>query len=157
MDTENISTIETEVDELHELSFRIGALYRRRMEEDLDRFNLTAPQFVALRCIHSVQQGGKPLTLSDLAAAAHQHAPTMTGIVDRLEERGLVRRERSTLDRRSQHVTLTPAGEEILKEYQRIKREQVKLFLESLAVEERQVLLRLLRAYADSMGEVRRK
>lgn len=38
---------------------------------------------------------------------------TVTGLVDKLEEKDLVRRERSVEDRRIINITLTPKGEEI--------------------------------------------
>lgn len=47
----------------------------------------------------------------DLAAALGTDRATMMGLVDRLEERELVRRRPSTIDRRRQELALTPAGE----------------------------------------------
>jgi DNA-binding MarR family transcriptional regulator len=79
----------------------------------------------------SVQNGDHDLTLSqyallspltdrtaarvrELAADAGITAPTATRILDALERRGLVRRERSREDRRGVTVTLTDAGRESL-------------------------------------------
>ena len=41
-------------------------------------------------------------------------APGVASWIDRLEERGLVRRERSIADRRAQHVRLTRKGAELV-------------------------------------------
>jgi DNA-binding MarR family transcriptional regulator len=51
-----------------------------------------------------------PLTLGRLAAVERVRPPSVTKIVDRLEELGLVRREVDPTDRRSSLVHLTPEG-----------------------------------------------
>ncbi len=52
----------------------------------------------------------------DLAATLGTDRATMMAMVDRLESRGLLRRERSEADRRRQHLHLTEAGEAVLAE-----------------------------------------
>jgi MarR family transcriptional regulator, lower aerobic nicotinate degradation pathway regulator len=54
------------------------------------------------------------LSLNDLAARTMTHKSSVSVVVTRLVERGLVRRRRSTADGRSIVVTLTPAGERAL-------------------------------------------
>ena len=54
--------------------------------------NITSPQLVALMAI--AQLG--PSTLKSIGRAIHLSPSTVVGIVDRLEEKGLVRRERDT-------------------------------------------------------------
>jgi DNA-binding MarR family transcriptional regulator len=55
-----------------------------------------------------------PLTPSELALRERIQRPTVTRIVARLEEAGLVQRTRDTQDGRSSLVALTPAGRELL-------------------------------------------
>ena len=50
-----------------------------------------------------------------VAAALGMDRATMMSITDRLEERGLVIRKRSTVDRRRQELYLTPAGQNTLR------------------------------------------
>ena len=52
-----------------------------------------------------------PTAMHDLAAFSHRTRPTTTVLVDKLEQMGLVRRERSDDDARSTVVALTDAGE----------------------------------------------
>ena len=54
------------------------------------------------------------LSLNDLAARTMTHKSSVSVVVSRLVERGLVRRRRSTADARSIVVTLTPAGRRAL-------------------------------------------
>jgi MarR family transcriptional regulator, lower aerobic nicotinate degradation pathway regulator len=49
-------------------------------------------------------------TIKELAGFLQVDKSSMTGLVDRAEERGLVERVSSTVDRRSVQVTITPAG-----------------------------------------------
>jgi len=67
---------------------------------------ITAPQLVTLLWV--VESGSS--TASDIAKQIHLSNSTVVGILDRLEAKGLVRRERSTLDRRLVHVCATESG-----------------------------------------------
>ena len=51
-----------------------------------------------------------PLSPKRLAQALALSAPNLTMLLDRLQDRGLLRRERSQVDRRSQNVVLTDEG-----------------------------------------------
>lgn len=70
--------------------------------------NLTASQGKAL----TVLRRG-PAAMRALADTLTCDASNMTGIVDRLEKRGLVRREASASDRRVKNVVLTAEGERV--------------------------------------------
>ncbi|THV33436.1 MarR family transcriptional regulator [Glycomyces buryatensis] len=69
-------------------------------------------QDVDLDCLDIVSREG-PLTPSALARKAGLHPATTTGVIDRLEKAGWVRRERVPTDRRAVHITFIPdrAGE----------------------------------------------
>ncbi len=63
------------------------------------------------------------LSISGLAELLGLGLPNVTGLVDRLEERGLVERHRDPDDRRVVHVTLTPAGCRIPDEMEGLQRD----------------------------------
>jgi len=75
----------------------------------VERIGLTAPQRLAVRFIgrHS------GVTLGQLAELLHLHAGTVTGVVRRLEELGLVVQTRSREDTRRRHLTLTAKGRQV--------------------------------------------
>ena len=54
---------------------------------------------------------GRPRSVGELAAATGQRSSTLTGVLDRLEERRLVRRRVNPADRRSFTIALTAGGE----------------------------------------------
>ncbi|RKX74149.1 MAG: MarR family transcriptional regulator [Spirochaetes bacterium] len=71
-----------------------------------ENYNITVPQLVCLREIY--ERG--PISLSDLTKSIFLNNSTVTGIVDRLEKQGLVRRTRTSRDRRQIHIEITDAG-----------------------------------------------
>lgn len=78
----------------------------------MQRCGLTGPQLIVL----SRLAGGPPRTVGDLARAISLSQATLTGILDRLEARGLVVRIRDTVDKRRVSVSLTESGQALLAE-----------------------------------------
>jgi len=72
---------------------------------------LTAPQILLLQTIRDKGQ----TTIGDLANQISLSQATVTTILDRLEKRALVYRERSEQDKRKVHAYLTDVGIETLK------------------------------------------
>jgi DNA-binding MarR family transcriptional regulator len=73
--------------------------------------SLTAPQIVSLIAIYHQEA----LTLADLAEQVHLSSSTMVGIIDRLEAKNLVVRERSKTDRRQVLIHITDEGRKMAK------------------------------------------
>ena len=71
-----------------------------------DRF-YDLPQFEVL-CQLDRRRG--PVVMSRLSERLKVTSSNLTGVVDRLERKGLVQRFRSKEDRRVQHIEMTPAG-----------------------------------------------
>jgi MarR family transcriptional regulator, organic hydroperoxide resistance regulator len=69
-------------------------------------FKLSPPQVMALRMLDPEQ----PMPMSELAGALRCDNSNVTGIVDRLEDRGLVERRSATHDRRVKMLTVTDDG-----------------------------------------------
>jgi MarR family transcriptional regulator, temperature-dependent positive regulator of motility len=74
-------------------------------------FELTSVQFAALDVI--AEQPG--IDQASLAAAISFDRATIGGVVDRLESKGLVRREVSIEDRRARQLSLSPEGKKLLR------------------------------------------
>jgi len=72
---------------------------------------VTAPQLLLLQAIQS--RAGA--TVGELAAQISLSQATVSTILDRLEKRELIYRERSTLDKRKVHAHLTLTGVEVLR------------------------------------------
>jgi len=74
-----------------------------------DDFGLSPAQCHVLHLI----EPDRPLPMRKLAETMACDASNVTGLVDRLEERGLVQRRPSEEDRRVKELRLTPAGERL--------------------------------------------
>lgn len=74
-------------------------------EQDND---LSIRQLSALQYID-----GTETTLGDVARSLNVTPAVVTGLIDRLERRGYVRRVASQFDRRRVHIELTTAGEDV--------------------------------------------
>ncbi|WP_459945972.1 MarR family winged helix-turn-helix transcriptional regulator [Desulfocastanea catecholica] len=71
---------------------------------------ITGPQ---LGCLLAVMESG-PITSARLAEKVYLSPSTIVGIIDRLEEKNLVQRNRDSKDRRLIHICITPAGEQLV-------------------------------------------
>lgn len=87
-----------------QLQNRLGRLFRE--------YGLTPSQYNVLRILRGE---GKPLPSLEIAERTIQVVPAITGLIDRLEKQELVRRERSTEDRRVVYVEITSKAKQILK------------------------------------------
>src|SRR5437899_12945293 len=75
----------------------------------LAELHLTLPQAMLLR------QLGDAMPMNEAAGKLHCDPSNVTGIVDRLEARGLIERRHLTKDRRVKHLALTPEGRHLRK------------------------------------------
>ncbi|GGH74081.1 DNA-binding MarR family transcriptional regulator [Pullulanibacillus pueri] len=73
---------------------------------------LTYDQQFALRHIHK----RKTTTSSELAQFLNVNKSAITALIRRLEEKGLIKRERQSLDRRIVHLSLTTKGVQLFDE-----------------------------------------
>ncbi|MCP4980633.1 MAG: MarR family transcriptional regulator [Gammaproteobacteria bacterium] len=78
--------------------------------DDCARFNLTPLQFVVLQTL--AKNGAQDQVTLGGATAMDRSSTTL--VVSKLEQRGLLRRERSTRDQRSKIVNITTAGKKLL-------------------------------------------
>ncbi len=76
-----------------------------------ERYGITVPQLITLREIY--EHG--PISFSELTWIVSLNNSTVTGIVDRLERHNLVKRTRTSQDRRRIDIVITDEGVEFLK------------------------------------------
>jgi MarR family multiple antibiotic resistance transcriptional regulator len=79
-------------------------------DTELEPFGVTGAQFEVLKNI--ARNHGE--TAASLCRALHHDTGSMTRMLDRLQEKGLVSRERGTSDRRVVHLRLTHSGQRLI-------------------------------------------
>lgn len=80
------------------------------LDAELERFGLNGMQFAVLKHLANGDAG----TAADLCRVMYYDGGSMTRVVDRLEERGLLRRERCREDRRVVYLRVAPNGRALL-------------------------------------------
>ena len=78
-----------------------------------ERWDLSPSQFNVLNLLRFNPAG---LSQTDLSRQLIMHRSNLTGLVDRLEKRGLVARREVAADRRAYSVVLTAAGSRLLRD-----------------------------------------
>lgn len=120
---------------------RTNELFQHRFGQLLRGYGLTHPQYNILRILRGA---GRELPSLEIAERMISVVPAITNLLDKLEKRGLVRRERCESDRRVWHVHLTPNGAELLKELDEPNLAMHKKLVGHLETAERTQLLALL-------------
>lgn len=81
-------------------------------DETFGQAGLSAQQYNALRLLRAAHPGSMPTLV--LGSRLISRAPDMTRLLDRLEERGLLSRQRRDENRRVVEVQITPQGIKLL-------------------------------------------
>gem|GEM_PF-189452 len=112
---------------------------------------LVAGSEVTVNEVHTLDAIGKsePCTVSELASAMMVTVSTMTITINRLEKKGLVKRERSGDDRRVVRVYLTDKGRSLSYVHRRFHRRMVKAVSEQLTIDEIGVLSKAMENLKD--------
>ncbi|MDI1461970.1 MarR family transcriptional regulator [Catellatospora sp. KI3] len=110
----------------------------RRLRQERPLGDLTVTQLSALT---SLRIGGA-LTPRELSEAERVQPPTMTKIVAKLEDRGLISRAPHPTDGRQVLLSLSPEGIAVLDRYQRVRDEWLADRLAGLAPDERDTVER---------------
>jgi len=135
------------VDSLAQISFLVQGMLERRAGED--DFSL-----IQMRLL-GVLRDRRP-TINELARLLALDKSSVSGLVDRAERRGLVRRGPSPVDGRSVLVSLTREGRALARQVARRFTADIDLLLEPLSPPERArlttLLSRLLVAHAAKRG-----
>lgn len=133
---------DADVQRLHQLL--VGLARRGSLRDPIAatcaRLDLSAPQ---VHLLLSLAHDG-PLTMGVLARRVAVTEKTVTGLVDRLERDGLVRRTRDDADRRVVHVRLTREGAAVARRLDAGLNEKLALLLGLLDADDRRHLFHVI-------------
>lgn len=111
-----------------------------------ERRKLTKPQLITLNCM----MRKKGCTMSALSQLTGMALSALTGIIDRLSAKGLVRRERNGEDRRVVKVLATEKGAAIAHEYHQAYLQCINQVFSRIEPVEREALVSLIEKIAGS-------
>jgi len=87
---------------------------KSRLDEVVAPFGLTSNQYTALTVLHR----NPGITAARLARNSFVRIQSMAQLVEVLESRGLIRRERDVYNKRQNLISITEAGEQVLEALQ---------------------------------------
>jgi DNA-binding MarR family transcriptional regulator len=113
---------------------RTADLLRRALTQVVEPHGIALQQYNVLRILRGAGTEGLP-TL-EIATRMIEHAPGVTRLLDRLQAKALVRRERSTEDRRQIRCWITPEGLSLLDRLEDAMKAGARSFMAPLAASE---------------------
>jgi DNA-binding MarR family transcriptional regulator len=126
------------------------AVFHAEMEEA--GFDLTPVQYAALVAI-AAHPGMDQATLAGTIA---YDRTTITGVIDRLAQKGLVVRTPSPRDRRAHELSITAAGDKMLRQVEPAVQAAQRSMMRGLTAAEGKELMRLMRKAIDAGNELSR-
>lgn len=121
---------------------RTADVIKRRAGEVMRSRGITLQQYNVLRILRG--SAPDPLPTLEIADRMIERTPGVTRLLDRLDTKGWVRRERCPDDRRIVHCWISPAGLDLLAEMDGVIEEADREALGDLSPDEAEALSRLL-------------
>lgn len=110
----------------------------------VDMCGLTPPQLNALNALYEMAQQGIDPSQRMLEKRMYLTNPTVTGILNRLEAKGMIERRRDESDARVRRIRLTPLGVQCRMQVDGKLDDREERLLAPLSVREREQLMKLL-------------
>ena len=127
-------------------------LAKERLDARLTQYDVTPAQ---IHVLHYLHHHDNQALQGDVTAHLKVKPSTANGILDRMEEKGLLRRTISETDGRKRLITLTEKGASLQTECRQLFFETEELMLGSLTEEEQVLLFGLLRRVINNLEEDR--
>jgi len=137
------------IDELRRFIEMLSSRFKQTEELFASKLEVSERELALLRTL--VEEG--PMITKALGGRFGVPVSTMTGLVDRMEKKGLVRRLRGRRDRRAIELEATPAGALALKEHARGLEAVARGILEALPERDQDALITILRRVALRIAE----
>ncbi len=131
---------------------RAKAAIRRSVHHELRERGLTGTQLDILRVL--ADSGSDGVKLNDVSQRLFVTPGNVTGLIDRLEEAGYLKRAPHPEDRRVTLAMLTPAGRELFEQIYPAHGDRVRHLMSALTLQEQTLLADLLTRLADRATEM---
>ena len=153
MRTLSADALKQDLDQIVETIIYLVTESRRLSRDESSRYGVTPTQLSVLKLLHEIGD----LRLGDLSRRIQAQNSTVTGIVDRMEEAGLVGRERDAEDRRAWKIVLTARGRQVAQRADVRPWDTLRAALEALPRADKRKLIEILRQVAQEVARAVRK
>lgn len=128
---------------------QIHIAFETRCHKNLQRYNLTPSQMDILLYLKKHQED--TLTQRDLETGLTLKNPTVTGLLNRLEEKGFITREQNLNDKRSKFIKMTDKAERVLEDGYLYVQELDAKMLNGISEEEQEQLFKHIYKILDNL------
>lgn len=133
----------------------INEKIKQHFNDQLKNNNLTLSQFWVLKYLQ--QHDRQKVSQKELAEAVQVTHPTMIGLIDRLEEKGMVLRDIDENDRRFRYIRLTDKGKQYLKESKQNAEAMDIALVKNFSSDEVEILKSLLDRVYENISDIERR
>jgi DNA-binding MarR family transcriptional regulator len=141
-------SLKRDLDQIVESIIYLVTESRRLSRDQSAQYGVTPTQLSVLKLLHEIGD----LRLGDLSRRISAQNSTVTGIVDRMEEAGLVVRSRGADDRRVWNIALTARGRQVAERADVRPWQTLRGALEALPRADKRKLIEILRRVADNVA-----
>ncbi|MBM4152096.1 MAG: MarR family transcriptional regulator [Kiritimatiellaceae bacterium] len=135
-----MTSLNTFADEMQRIMpFFMGAMLRRERNA-ISQGIITVPQFLGLSFLRTTPEA----TVKDFAATLGLKLSSASGLLDRMEKQGLLKRTHSTEDRRVVNLTLTAKGKKMVDQIMQQKRNSIAEIYSVFSPQERETYLTMM-------------
>ncbi|OLS40043.1 MarR family winged helix-turn-helix transcriptional regulator [Bacillus sp. MRMR6] len=135
------------MDNIGYLLMKVSKDLRYALTEELKVFNLTASQWAVLKRLEMEEEHNSSLLLRtavEIAAKLDFDKPTMSGIVNRLVEKGMIKKERHPVDKRVFILSLSSEAKSLIPTLESASNRVMNESLVHFSIEEKELFLTLL-------------
>jgi len=140
--------LKKDLDHIVETMIYLFTESRRLSREESSRYGITPTQLSVLKLLHEIGD----LRLGDLSRRIQALNSTVTGIVDRMEDSGLVLRARDSDDRRAWKIGLTARGRQVAERAEVRPWQTLRAALDGLPRADKRKLVEILRQVAHNVA-----
>ncbi|MEH7110423.1 MarR family winged helix-turn-helix transcriptional regulator [Bacillus sp. JJ1764] len=129
------------------LIMKVSKELRYTLTKELAIYDLTASQWAVLKRLEMLEGDSSSIhlrTAVEIASMLDFDKPTMSGIVNRLCEKGMMVKEKHPNDKRSSILFLTSKAKELIPKLEMVSNGVMEASLKRFSIEERDVFLQLL-------------
>jgi DNA-binding MarR family transcriptional regulator len=141
------------------LLMKVSKELRYNLTTELKSFGLTASQWAVMKRLEMEEFYSSPLyarTAVELASILDFDKPTISGIINRLYEKGMIKKEKHPNDGRSVILYLTEEAREIIPTIEMISNQVIEQSFISFTSEESEIFLFLLKKLDNTLIEGKR-
>ena len=124
-------------------------------EKSFKEFEITSTQYNILRILNGSMEEGR--TCGEISQRLITKVPDITRLIDRMEKKELVRRERSATDKRVVRVFIMPKGIDIIEKSHGIIEKDNKMLFRQISKEMKENCLRFMHQLCDNISEYEEK